>query len=502
MARAPLDGEKNGSLTWSDVWNCGDNLLDLVEDEVRFPLARGGEIQGELRDPHRRLLTLILFNFGVTRPFLWGDLQLVDRETCREMYGVGPRTVFNLVSELSSIARSDILRPRDVKATNYAREFVEAVEQLEVGIVNYAFYGGSPRGFKRISMGIGSSVDMNQKETMSRNLIHSELDEARQVLECMATNFHRCGQLLANDEAFRLLWNGMDPKQIAKRYCTARSSAGDEFLSQLEVALPTLRFRLVEGSSFREIARANGRKESEVYGEFCQWVSVVPTEFFRAFTGLNDPKIFDRKPGAYDPLPLYEHPFVAGLCINCDQTLVTPKMPLYSSEVCRQTAKVIRYARSCRDDGRIELGDVQEAIQMRVAHILSGGYHEKARRLSSPVREKVLERAGGRYENCGRAFIASDPNAMPTIQHLNGSEANVENLQAWCRRCNMIDAQSRFIPVADDSPEIALLHEIRTRWESPRPLRACDDHEFWNDDWRRYERAAKDFLRVRPKSSH
>ncbi len=65
--------------------------------------------------------------------------------------------------------------------------------------------------------------------------------------------------------------------------------------------------------------------------------------------------------------------FVQGLCINCDGSEVTPKSPLYCSEQCKQAARLVRYVRACRKDGRDADPDVQEAIRMQLAMVLGAG---------------------------------------------------------------------------------------------------------------------------------
>jgi hypothetical protein len=79
---------------------------------------------------------------------------------------------------------------------------------------------------------------------------------------------------------------------------------------------------------------------------------------------------------------------------------------------------------------------------------------------------------------------------------MGGSSPERSNLQAWCRRCNMADAQSRFTPLLSDSPESSVLKAIRARWESSLPQRACDDDGFWEANWRGYARLAKKTLDV------
>lgn len=97
-----------------------------------------------------------------------------------------------------------------------------------------------------------------------------------------------------------------------------------------------------------------------------------------------------------------EPQFVAGLCANCGCPSVTIVSSLYCGELCKQSANLVRYARACHSDGRDRSPDIREAIQMRMASVLGGGYPERARHVPDDVRSAVFERAGGLCENCGR----------------------------------------------------------------------------------------------------
>lgn len=136
---------------------------------------------------------------------------------------------------------------------------------------------------------------------------------------------------------------------------------------------------------------------------------------------------------------------------------------------------------------------------MRMAMVLGGGYPERERRVSGSVRATVFERAGGHCEECGRLLdmdgSTGDPDAVPTIQHVSGSSNDPSNLKAFCRRCNLADAQSRFVRVEPGSPEAKLAEELAIRWSSPRPLRLCDDEVEWKTMWRELAQEARETLR-------
>lgn len=192
--------------------------------------------------------------------------------------------------------------------------------------------------------------------------------------------------------------------------------------------------------------------------------------------------------------------FVPGTCANCDGTGVTQSRPLYCSEFCQQAAKLVRYVRARRRDGTAGRPDIKEAIQMRTASVLGGGYPERERRVRADVRARVFERAEGRCEECGRVLEfgvgTGGPDALATIQHVNGNSNSPEDLKAFCRRCNLADAQSRFVPVEPGSPPELLAISLEIRCAAEPPLRRCDDDLNWGREWRAMATEAKEVLKA------
>src|SRR6266542_5719934 len=93
-------------------------------------------------------------------------------------------------------------------------------------------------------------------------------------------------------------------------------------------------------------------------------------------------------------------PFV---CFNCDQVM-NRSLPvrLFCSEACADEAKFVRYWRRCTRDGRINQPDVLEALQIRLAHIMAGGYSERERHITRSRRAEVFKRDEGRCRECGQ----------------------------------------------------------------------------------------------------
>lgn len=62
---------------------------------------------------------------------------------------------------------------------------------------------------------------------------------------------------------------------------------------------------------------------------------------------------------------------------------------LFCSDWCKETAEGIRYFRRVSRDGRMADPDVGEAVGIRMAFIVSGGYSSLGRELSAVVRADV-----------------------------------------------------------------------------------------------------------------
>lgn len=164
-------------------------------------------------------------------------------------------------------------------------------------------------------------------------------------------------------------------------------------------------------------------------------------------------------------------------CFNCEGKITVTKHPkLFCSGKCQQEAKFIRYYRSCKNDGRINQSDVREALQIRIAHILSGGYKERARHLPLSVRLAVYKRDNRICKKCGQP--GND------IDHINGDGNDLENLQVLCRNCHNEKTKLSFKEI---TPEIegytekkVKVENLRSRTESAKPQKVCDDEKNWN----------------------
>ena len=183
--------------------------------------------------------------------------------------------------------------------------------------------------------------------------------------------------------------------------------------------------------------------------------------------------------GEYNPIDGDIDP--GGTCINCDEYFYADRPRLYCTPLCRDQADYVRYFRRCAADGRLKLDDVADAIYIKRAHILAGGYRAKERELPEDVRDQVKERDRGLCRECGEPGTEVD--------HIRGSSNALENLQLLCHDCHTDKTKSRIVPLSPGqrgyAEAVALAHELDERCLSAQPLKLCDDHVSWPDEQKR-----------------
>jgi 5-methylcytosine-specific restriction endonuclease McrA len=172
-------------------------------------------------------------------------------------------------------------------------------------------------------------------------------------------------------------------------------------------------------------------------------------------------------------------------CVNCDRPIEHPRFPyLYCSQLCRQEAKYVRYSRSVLKDGRIEQPDVQEALSIRLASILGGGYPERERHLTPEAREAAFLRDGSRCRICGAAATEIDHIGPP----IGGDINHPDNLQL-CGPCHRQKTVESFqIVTRESDPEKWAWCEeqkdrLMARVLAPQPMRPCDDETNRETEW-------------------
>jgi 5-methylcytosine-specific restriction endonuclease McrA len=168
-------------------------------------------------------------------------------------------------------------------------------------------------------------------------------------------------------------------------------------------------------------------------------------------------------------------------CVNCSSPIRDAKV--YCSQACAQEAGWVRYARRCRVDGRDKRADVVQALQIRLALILAGGYDKLARKLHDDIRTAVIQREHGKCRICGD--VGSE------IDHISGDSNDPENLQLLCDSCHNKKTIASFVRITKESHPDAWekAHWLKRRATAITPLQVCD-----SENWSLLER---DLLRRR-----
>jgi hypothetical protein len=122
----------------------------------------------------------------------------------------------------------------------------------------------------------------------------------------------------------------------------------------------------------------------------------------------------------------------------------------------------------------VEEPDVLEAIEMKMASVLGGGYPAKARQVSAKLRHMIMERDSFECRLCGAPATE--------IDHIEGSSNQPTNLRALCKPCNMGLAKAKFQATDDAGQRKAV--EIWRRIDAETPERHCDDEKSWRKLWR------------------
>jgi len=172
------------------------------------------------------------------------------------------------------------------------------------------------------------------------------------------------------------------------------------------------------------------------------------------------------------PAALTSPPFP---CPNCDTGLNDAS--LFCSDLCKDEAKFVRYFRACLRDGRYDQLDVQEALRIRLALILGGGYPERARQLRPSVREAVIARDKGKCQKCGK------PGSQ--IDHIRGSSSDLDNLQLLCPECHNEKTTAGFVKISAQThpEEWAKREALLARVHARQAARLCDSSD-WDKIWR------------------
>ncbi len=164
------------------------------------------------------------------------------------------------------------------------------------------------------------------------------------------------------------------------------------------------------------------------------------------------------------------------VCANCG--FPVQAAALYCSQLCSQEAEWVRYVRACCLDGRVERPDVIEAIKIRLAHLLAGGYDKLKRKLPDALRQAIIARDKGRCQICGQPG--------DEIDHIGGGSNDPKNLQLLCDECHNRKTRASMVTLTNESHPEAWenAQRLKQRANSRQPIQFCDSLE-WGGAWRR-----------------
>lgn len=168
------------------------------------------------------------------------------------------------------------------------------------------------------------------------------------------------------------------------------------------------------------------------------------------------------------------------LCANCATRFQCGSRPTaFCSLACKSQACVVRVFRaSFATYGRDSLPeDVTQALRIKMAHALSGGYDSVARDLPRAACEAIMKRDSGRCVQC------HSPGTV--IDHIDGDSPHPTNLRLLCHTCHIGVTMSHHRHVDPRTePEIdALFTRLTDRIDRDAPSRACDAPD-WATGWR------------------
>jgi hypothetical protein len=175
--------------------------------------------------------------------------------------------------------------------------------------------------------------------------------------------------------------------------------------------------------------------------------------------------------------------FLDDHCANCLEPLPEEVEALFCSSWCGEIADAVRYQRRVTRDGRIDDPLVKEAVQIRNAFLLAGGYRALGRTMSVATRVAVKTRDGGKCLVCGKAGTE--------IDHIDGSSGELDNLQLLCADCHHNKTAENLVPASPEQ-RTQLMALFVARALPDTPILLADDEVEWQTSWRGLKKARKD----------
>jgi hypothetical protein len=119
--------------------------------------------------------------------------------------------------------------------------------------------------------------------------------------------------------------------------------------------------------------------------------------------------------------------------------------------------------------------DMKNALKVRMAFIVSGGYNDNAHVIPDRVRRQVKSRDHGRCVLCG------EPGEE--IDHISGPSPDPENLRLLCKGCHWEKTRGNMEEIPGGSPLLAVVDRVLERVNAVEPMKVCDSSD-WDQVWR------------------
>lgn len=169
-------------------------------------------------------------------------------------------------------------------------------------------------------------------------------------------------------------------------------------------------------------------------------------------------------------------------CANCLKPLPEGVEGLFCSSWCAEISAAVRYQRATGRDGRFDRADVRWAVQVQNAFLLGGGYQALGRDLDTGTHLQVKTRDDGKCRLCGKAGTE--------IDHIDGSSADLDNLQLLCSDCHRAKTAESLVPALPEE-QAQLVGMYLTRVVPDVPTLLADDESEWRHRWRGLKKARK-----------
>jgi 5-methylcytosine-specific restriction endonuclease McrA len=172
-------------------------------------------------------------------------------------------------------------------------------------------------------------------------------------------------------------------------------------------------------------------------------------------------------------------------CANCDQPVADGRN--FCDDLCRAEARYVRQYRARLADGTRWDLDIQDALKVKLAMILAGGYNVRLRRVPEQVRRAVIEREQDLWRTCGAPGEELD--------HISGDSNEMDNLQWLCSDCHWKKTIRNFKRISPETDPEAWAKAVMldARGEAPTPQRLCDTSD-WDSIWRTVQAARQQIL--------